>query len=99
MSSVICPELVTSFILVSYFAYSATMKMEPTCSSENPLTFNGLYGVKCQNIQLLKFISTCDTLGLSIIYHIFVVFGDRYFRVILDFAIVKQTSVTCVGPT
>jgi hypothetical protein len=40
----------------SCLAYSSTMKMEPICSSESSVDFNGLHGVISQKIEL--FITT-----------------------------------------
>jgi hypothetical protein len=44
--------LAASFALVSWLAYSSTMKTGATCSSESRLTFNGLHGVISQKIGL-----------------------------------------------
>jgi hypothetical protein len=38
--------------LLSWLAYSSTLKMEVTCSSKLRLTFNGLYGGISQKIEL-----------------------------------------------
>jgi hypothetical protein len=37
--------LATRFMLASCLAYSATLKLEATCSSETSVTFNGVHGV------------------------------------------------------
>jgi hypothetical protein len=41
---------VTSFMLISCLAYSSTLKMEGTCSSE--MSDDELYGVKSQKMNL-----------------------------------------------
>jgi hypothetical protein len=45
--------LATCFTLVSFLAYSSTLKVDATCW----LTFNGLHGVISQKIELFKKIS------------------------------------------
>jgi hypothetical protein len=44
----------SAFTLVSFSAYSSTLKMEAIYSFETSLTFNGLYGVISQKIVLLN---------------------------------------------
>jgi hypothetical protein len=45
-----------AFMLVSCLAYSSTLKLDVTCSSEFQLTFNRLHGVISQKLEL--FITT-----------------------------------------
>jgi hypothetical protein len=39
-------------LMDSCLAYSSTLKMEASCSSETSLTFNGLHGIISQEIEL-----------------------------------------------
>jgi hypothetical protein len=58
--------LAACFMLVSCLAYSPTLKMEATCSSETSLNFNKLYGIISQKTELF-IISCCGNL-MSYVY-------------------------------
>jgi hypothetical protein len=57
-SDTLYPHSATCFILVSYFAYSSSLKMEATCSYESSSDFQ--HGVISQKISLAKFCQLCQ---------------------------------------